>query len=576
MNALNSSTRRRLQQLRQIPAIWEGDRRVLARQIRSLDSDSRQDDCILWVDGMEGLVRSMDVVSSDVGNEAVVRALLQAMESPQGAGTPGRPQKILVRDRELQFFLRGVLQELDITVDYAADLPLIDEIFQGMQSIGAAQPPELPPDYAQPILEAARQIWDSEPWMVLDEEKIVAIELNYGDVETLYVSTLGMLGMEYGLLLYRSLESLKKFRRQVIAASDQPQALEEAFLEQDCLFVTFDQLEPDLDPEPDDDPDDPILQLFGQTGVRPSFGNLHPLEGMRPVLYEEEARLLLVALTALQRFFQQHLPKLDVEDFPALSSRYRIPNPEHLSDGSPGGLPGGLLEQQLGKAKAAKAPKTPKVPKATVSVKVSTLPEVAAELFEMSMGEDDSEPGLDLPVLHNDLIPDDAFYSLGAMPWETFDVLRQVVESHQPVTDSFTRGTDGFPVILIQTSRPKAKALIEELQAAGGLKSICFNPGEDPLSEEQYDLGILETQDGELHLFGEFYEQDPVHIQARKKWDQRCKKTKGFCGLVIARGLKGASRGNPQLNDMMALFETQAISEQDLGLGSLQLIPYVD
>ena len=253
MNALNSSTRRRLQQLRQIPAIWEGDRRVLAPQIRSLEADSRQGDCILWVDGMEGLVRAMDMVSSEVGHEAVVRALLQAMESPQGAGMPARPQKILVRDRELQFFLRGVLQELGITVDYAADLPLIDEIFQGMQHLGADQPPELPPEYAQSILELSRQIWQSEPWVVLDEEKIIAIELNYGDVGTLYVSTLGMLGMEYGLLLYRSLESLKKFRRQVMAASDQPQALEEAFLEQDCLFVTFDQLEayPDLEPEAD-------------------------------------------------------------------------------------------------------------------------------------------------------------------------------------------------------------------------------------------------------------------------------------------------------------------------------------
>ena len=268
---------------------------------------------------------------------------------------------------------------------------------------------------------------------------------------------------------------------------------------------------------------------------------------MRPVLYDEEARLLLVALTALQRFLQQQMSKLDVENFPALSSRYRIPDPS--GSNSP------QIGQQIGKAKA----------RTTVSVKVSTLPEVAAELFELSMGhDDDSETDLDLPVLHNDLIPDDAFYSLGAMPWDTFDVLRQVVDAHQPVAESFTRGADGFPVILIQTSRPKAKALIEDLQAAGGLKAICFNPGEDPLSEEQYDLGILQTQDGELHLFGEFYEQDPVHIQARKKWEQRCKKTKGFCGLVIARGLKGASRGNPQLNDMMALFETA----RNLGAGT--------
>lgn len=542
MTALNRSTRRRLQNLRQVPTVWEGDRRLLAPRFSRADTDlPRQGECILWVDGMEGLVRAMDVVSADVGPEAVVRTLLQAMEYPHSSGMPARPQKIVVRDRELQFFLRGVLQDLDIVVDYAPELPLIDEIFEGLQSMTEGQPPELPEEYAPSILEVARQIWELEPWSLLDEEKIIAVELNYGDVETLYVSTLGMLGMEYGLLLYRSLESLRKFRQQVIAAQNTPQALEEAFLEQDCLFVTFDQVEE----FPLEDEADLASELFAETGVYPSFGNLHPLEGMRPVLHEEEARIILVALRALQRFFQQHLAEFSSDSFPALSKRYRLPDP-----------------QQPDSSKR-------------VGVKVSTLPDLAAELYEMSMELGD-EAEADFPVLHNDLIPEDAFYSLGAMPWDTFELLRQVAEVHQESAASPARGGDGFPVILIQTSRPKAKALIEDIQAAGGLKAICFNPGEDPFSDQTYDLGILQTQNGELHLFGEFQEQDPVHIQARKKWDQRCKKTKGYCGLVIAKGLKGASRGNPKITDMLALFETRALSEQELGLGPLQLIPYLE
>jgi hypothetical protein len=549
MTALNRSTSRRLQQLRQVPSIWEGDRRVLApRLIRNVEMDApQQGDCILWVDGSEGLVRAMDVVSSDAGPEAIVRTLLQAMEYPHSSGMPARPQKILVRDREIQFYLRGVLQDLNIVVDYASDLPLIDEIFLGLQGMSADKPPELPAAYAEPILEVTRQIWQSEPWATLDEEKIIAISLNYGDVETLYVSILGMLGMEYGILMYRSLESLKKFRQQVLSADDAPQTLEEAFLEQDCLFVTFDQLE-DL-PDPDElttETPAGLAAFLAETGVQPCFGNLHPLEGMRPMLYEEEARVILVALQALQRFFQQHLSKLDADNFPAINSRYRIPDPDQSSQ--------------------------------KVSVKVSTLPDVAEELYEMSMEAElaDGELESAFPVLRNDLIPDDAFYSLGAMPWETLDILRTIVQVHEEGDEHSSRTADGFPVILIQTSRPKAKALIEGLQAAGGLKAICFNPGEDPLSEEQYDLGILQMNNGELHLFGEFFEQDPVHIQARKKWDQRCKKTKGHCGLVIARGLKGASRGNPQLNDMMALFETRSISAKELGLGSLQLMPYLE
>lgn len=552
MSALNVSTRRRLQRLRQVPSVWEGDRRVLTpSMMRGSESDLRQGDCILWVDGSEGLVRAMDVVSSEAGPEAVVRTLLQAMEHPHSAATPGRPQKIIVRDRELQFFLRGVLQDLNIVVDYASDLPLIDEIFEGIQGMGSQAPPDLPEGYVEPILKVTQQIWELAPWATLDEEKIIAIKLDHAGVDSLYVSILGMLGMEYGLLMYRSLDSLKKFRRQVLASDDNPHNLEEAFLEQDCLFVTFDRLSEIQDPEELEyyaEQQSVFAEFRAATGVQPSFGNLHPLEGMRPMLYEEEAQVLFLALTALQRFFQQHLPTLDTEDdeFPELTNRYRIAIPTQ--------------------------------PSQKVSIQVKTLPEIAQELYEMSMvAELESEAAVDdLPVLRNDLIPEDAFYSLGAMPWETFEVLRQVVQSHQESSGEPSRSADGFPVILIQTSRPKAKALIEGLQAAGGLKGICFNPGEDPLSGEHYDLGILQMQNGEMHLFGEFYEEDPTHIQARKKWDQRCKKTKGYCGLVIARGLKGSSRGNPQINDMMALFETRSISEAELGLGSLQLMPYLD
>jgi hypothetical protein len=43
--------------------------------------------------------------------------------------------------------------------------------------------------------------------------------------------------------------------------------------------------------------------------------------------------------------------------------------------------------------------------------------------------------------------------------------------------------------------------------------------------------------------------------------------------LIIAKGLTGASRGNPQLRDMMALFEARFLSPNDLGIGTLQLMP---
>jgi hypothetical protein len=543
MTALNRSTRRRLMQLRQVPSVWEGDRRLLAPDVAlARDSGTRgQGECIMWVDGTEGVVRAMDVVSTDTGPEAIVRTLLQAMEYPHSSTQPARPQKIVVCNREIQFFLRGVLQDLDISVDYVPDLPLIDEIFRGLQTVAQGRPPELPEAIVGPMMSATRDIWQDAPWEVLDEEKIISIEMNYGDVGTLYVSVLGMLGMEYGLLMYRSLDSLKTFRQRVLAADNSPEILERAFLEQDCLFVTFDE----KDEDDDEDDESEIDEFYEELGVRPSFGNLHPLEGMRPILYEEEADITLIALQAFHRFFSQHRQEMDFDDesFPELSGRYRINDPKNTGK--------------------------------KVSVKVSSLPDLADELAEMAIAAEFEEFD-DLPVLRNDLIPNDVFYSLGAMPWETLELLRASVKFHQEAEADIAQTADGFPVVLIQTSRPKAAELVEGLKAAGGIRGICFNPGEDPLSEEQYDLGVLQANNGELHLFGEFVEDDPVHIQARKKWDQRCKKTKGYCGLVIAKGSKGAAKGNPQLSDMVALFEVRAISEKELGLGPLQLMPYLE
>lgn len=546
MNALNRSTRRRLQQLRQIPSVWEGDRRLLLPEfaVASLETAGRKSNqCILWVDGTEGMVRAMDMVSGEVGHEAIVRTLLQAMEYPQGSALPARPQKIVVRDREIQFFLRGVLQDLDITIEYAPELPIIDEIFEGLQSAVKPHPPQLPPEYEAAVLEATADIWQDAPWEVLDEEKIISVEITGADVGTLYVSILGMLGMEYGLLMYRSIDSLKQFRQRVLAAGDSPEGLEEAFLEQDCLFVTFEQ-DGSLRPEEESPA---AAEFYAQAGVTPTFGNLHPLEGMRPILYDEEATTVLVALKALHRFFQKSLQRLEQEDFPPISGTYRIPDPTHA-------------DQKL-------------------SVKVATLPNLADELSEMTIAAgfpDEDFPFGAPPLLNNYLVPSESFYSLGAMSWDVLDFLRSSVKFYQEAGAEFPTDADGFPVILIQTSRPKATELIEAIKAAGGLKSICFNPGEDPFSEERYDLGVLQTQNGELHLFGEFHEDDSVHIQARRKWDQRCKKTRGYCGLIIARGIKGASSGNPQFNDMMALYETRCISAQDLGLGELQLIPYME
>lgn len=544
MAGLNRSTFRRLQQLQQIPSVWEGDRRPMSEPL-PLGSSALSDydsenggDCIMWVDGSQGMVRSMDLVSPDTGPEAVVRTLLRAMEHPHSPGLPGRPQKIVVKNREIQFFLRGVLKDLGISIEYVPDLPLIDELFRGFQDVVDRKPPLLPPQYVQSLEEKAYQVWQAGPWECLADHQIISIELEEWDMGTLYACVMGMLGLDYGILLYRSLESLTQFRKRVIA-NESPERLEEAFLSQDCLFITFESAEED---------DEINLSDLPPSEIKPTFGNLHPLEGMRAILYDEEALLTILALDAFARFFRSVRRKLSGGKFPKLSQRYQIPIPE-----------GGERSDQ-----------------GSVAVTVSTMPELATKLFEMSMNatadeDDEEDEDDDEPLLHDDLVPPNSFLSLGVVPWELLKELEGSASHYQSA--SIQANGDGLPIILIQTSRPKAKAMIDTLKKAGGVSGICFNPGEDPLGGNRFDLGILKTENGDLHLFGEFMEDDPVHIAARKKWDGRCKKTKGYCGLVIAMGLTGASRGNPQIKDMMALFEVRSLSPKDINLGTLQLMP---
>ncbi|MBD2280556.1 MAG: hypothetical protein HEQ13_11720 [Dolichospermum sp. DEX189] len=534
MTSFNRSTSRRLQKLTQIPSVWEGDRRPLSSPHTPFTDPDTKGDCILWVDASEGIVRGIDMIDPALGPEAIVRTLMRAIEHPQSPAKPGRPQRIVVRDREIQFYLRGVLQDLDIAIDYVPELPIIDELFRSFAEVIDSQTPDLPPKYAKLLHDKALEVWQTAPWRFLEEQQILSIEINQWDVEKLYASVMGMLGIEYGILFYRSEDSLKRFRAAVLADEDElNQDLEEAFLKQDCLFLTFDSLHDNEDDDPGN------LAQMPLSEIQPTFGNIHPLEGLRSVLYEEEALLSFVAVESLLRFLRDYHRQLYDEDFLTLSQRYQIPLPE----------PGNNRK--------------------SLTVTVSTMPELTAELEEMAgfdlddEDEDDEDDSI-FEALRDDLIPEDAFMSLGVLPWETLDYLRQA--PNYQAAGEFEQVGDGLPVIVIQTSRPKAKGIIENIQAAGGLNAICFHTVTDPVDDDLYDLGLLQTHNSELFLFGQFLDDDPVHIEAKRKWHQRCQNTQGHCGLIIAKGLTGTSRGNPQLRDMMALLEAHVLSSEELGL----------
>ncbi|MFS8885853.1 DUF6930 domain-containing protein [Synechococcus sp. H70.2] len=526
MSGLPAATVRRLQKLPQIPSVWEGDRHRLPGSLvvgSQTFSSLAEGECILWVDGVQGVVRAMEVVPAGSGMEPIVRALIAAMERPNGA-LPARPQKIVVRDREVQFFLRGILHELNIKVEYQPELPLIEEILQSFAEAQGQIPPPLPEDYAELVAGKALAIWQDAPWEYLEDHQILAIELHHWDIETLYVSVLGRSGREYGVLFYRSLSSLKQFRQQ--AGQVPTPEMEEAFLRQDCLYLTFQPRHPELEDLPDLD-----LAELDPEEIEPNFGTIHPLEGLRVTLQEEEAATLAVALEALHRFLKQYRRKLE-KGFQPCQGQYCLPNPQREGE--------------------------------TLPVQVRTLPDVAAEL--LALEAEDEKPTQAL--LRDDLLPEGAQLGLGLLPWATVEVLRRAGQVHPLPQSKLVQRGEGLPVVIVRTSRSKAKQLIENLRSEGGPQGVCFNTGVDPFDGHRYELEIVQTGNCDLHLFGEFPEDDPAHSMARKRWERRCRDTGGCCGLVIAMGANSQQAELP-VHHILALFEMQVLSPKRLGLGPM-------
>ncbi len=536
MTNLPPTTRSRLQKIPLATAVWEGDRRPLGNMASHLDGVKDVDEeCIIWVDGSEGAVRAMDVVAKDMGMEAVVRTLLRAIESPHHPSQPNRPQKIIVRDREIQFFLRGVLQDLDINVEYSPQLPLIDRLFEGFAVMDDEQPAALPALYEQAIKGVASKIWHNAPWELLADSDILRVDLKDCEINQVYICIMGMMSAEYGILLYRSLDSLKQFRAAALGENNSATELEQAFLAQDCWFLNYEEIsEYDLE-------DDAL-----EEAVEPFFGSLHPLEGMRHSLDETETKIVYATLESLLRFCTRNRSTLEQEPIKAIAKSYRITLP--------------ALESA----------------KQTISTTVSTLPELTAEL--LSLGSSDRSESLiqkiDIPI-QEDLIPDGSLISLASIPPELIKQLKHQPKTYCQSSKVAYKATE-IPTIFIQTTRPKAQNLITRIKNAGGLKAVCFNPGHAPFSGEVYDLGMLQTEDEELYIFAEYSKDVVQQAKALEKWQQRCKKTQGYCGLIIAMGVTGANRGNPKAKDMLALFEVKSINGSELGMGVLQLMPNFD
>ena len=143
MNSSNALTHQRLLKIPQTLNIWEGDRRQLMPNGLQLVNESNLEvieEYVLWVDGGEGELRAMNLVHDEPCLEAIVGALIEAIEFPRDGSLPSRPKKIVVRDREVFLYLKSISKALKITLELVPELPVIDVIFEQFQAFRANPP----------------------------------------------------------------------------------------------------------------------------------------------------------------------------------------------------------------------------------------------------------------------------------------------------------------------------------------------------------------------------------------------------------------------------------------------------
>jgi len=392
------------------------------------------------------------------------------------------------------------------------------------------RPPALPPLYNSSIQELTQELWQEAPWEYIADHEIITIDLKEIHSQTIYLCVLGMSEQEYGMIFYRSLDSLKRFR-QAALEEDSMNNLEQIFLSQDCWFINYEALE---DWDLDDDEDLDIGDLDSNE-VEAVLGSIHPYEGLRRFLDEDEASVIYVALIALLRFCRASHRQLEKDPVPFLTKTYSLP----LSP---------LPEN-----------------KSMISVTISTQPEISCELLEMMENdeddedEEDEENGINIPI-NSDLIPDNSLISLDVVSRE---FITKLLENPKTYSAAFPAASLGefLPVILIQTTRPKAKEIIEVLEATGGLKVVCLHQVESLELGLDRELGLLQTNNGNIYLFDEFDIEDPKYKKLRQKWSLACQQTQGHCALIIAMGASGSASGKPELKDMLAIFKARFLED---------------
>lgn len=364
-----------------------GGKRQLEMYLRD-GGETFQPQIAIWLEAQSGMILISDVYNPlarhDDGVSEALETLAQALIEPPpmsivNAGMfgsseasaaqrgkafqSGLPGHLLINDEALAQAAQEIFAPLGVSVDYQQDLPVFEAAYQALsKQLGASEHAEpfswdQPLALLAPLYAAAAGFWRREPWSYLPDHPPLVITLGeqgpQPQVQTIYASILGGLGLATGVAFYYSLEAFERFVQRGLEMQANNPAIDQAIEMLRQAGVPVDQIPPDevrmvlsqlmgdaAQPaeqdvwnmaeeglvcffNPRDECDPTYLDWMAEHGLKPPSREgvptfLKTLPGQEPgePTDEREIKAMTVALEALNQFFSHFRPTLEAPLIP--------------------------------------------------------------------------------------------------------------------------------------------------------------------------------------------------------------------------------------------------------------------
>ncbi|WP_218081124.1 DUF6930 domain-containing protein [Anthocerotibacter panamensis] len=510
-----------IQRLPRTTHVWQGDLRALdsLASVRGIDGGLTG---VFWIDEATAAPRSVHpcVVTHDHQKPPLIlEGLIEALLSPI-QGNPVRPRQLVVCRREYQFYLRGVLQNFDIQVEYRPQLPLMDEVlvFLAEQMGGGRRflpriPDDLPEDQVLRPQDYARlrdlyqqtvALWRRAPWNYLAERPPLVITLNQWGIKTLQASILGATELQVGVVFYYN---------RADCDNRTPHDDGIGLRSYDALYLHF---------QPEEEVSLSLVELY-QTHHWPQpnqntfveVGRVVKGQGLRP-LGRTEVLIVQTALSALNLFLSKQGRRLREQPNQKTTYTCSVPHPQ---DG--GKLP--------------------------IWVEYEPLPVAPLELVPWS------------GLVRDDLFPEGMSVLYEVIPWSTVSMLEVVAGVSRPAPRDVPMGTLGFPVVMLALKTRAAQKVCQRLLDENFLGVVFAQQIE---GGEVVDFTMVTTQRGGGYLVLDM-EHEREHRAELQKFQQAQRLCQGGHGLVIIKDRRGSSF-DPE--DVVGIFTCNGVTDLDLQL----------